>query len=135
MKRPSLRPLAALLLIAGHGQCALGMPSFDAVKSDFRPSDTLFLDRQGEVVQRLRTDAAVRRGQWVPLADVSPALRQAPIQWMAPVGQVLTQAGSMPAVTRSLHMSHLEMRLVTGSWRRPVIRSTMNPVSMNPQSL
>ena len=29
------------------------------------------------MLQRLRTDATVRRGQWVPLADVSPTLRQA----------------------------------------------------------
>jgi len=29
------------------------------------------------VLQRLRTDPTVRRGQWVPLADISPALRQA----------------------------------------------------------
>jgi hypothetical protein len=28
VKRPSLRPLAALLLIAGNGQCALGMATF-----------------------------------------------------------------------------------------------------------
>ena len=35
------------------------------------------LDRQGELLQRLRTDAVVRRGQWVALADVSPALRTA----------------------------------------------------------
>ncbi len=53
------------------------MPSFDAVKSGFQPSDTLILDRQGEVVQRLRSDATVRRGQWVALGDVSPALRTA----------------------------------------------------------
>ena len=53
------------------------MPAFDEVREDFRPSDTLILSREGEVLQRLRTDASVRRGQWVPLADVSPALRQA----------------------------------------------------------
>ena len=53
------------------------MPAFDEVREDFRPSDTLILSREGEVLQRLRTDATVRRGQWVPLADVSPALRQA----------------------------------------------------------
>jgi len=53
------------------------MPTFDAVKSGFQPSDTLILDRHGEVVQRLRTDATVRRGQWVALGDVSPALRSA----------------------------------------------------------
>jgi hypothetical protein len=44
--------------------------------ADFRPSDTLILSREGEVLQRLRTDATVRRGQWVALADVSPALRR-----------------------------------------------------------
>jgi penicillin-binding protein 1C len=47
------------------------------VKREFRPSDTLVLDRSGEVVQRLRTDATVRRGQWVALPDISPALRTA----------------------------------------------------------
>jgi penicillin-binding protein 1C len=51
--------------------------SFDEVKREFRPSDTLILDRGGEVIQRMRTDASVRRGQWVALADISPALRTA----------------------------------------------------------
>ena len=53
------------------------IPPFSAVRADFQPSDTLILSREGEVLQRLRTDATVRRGQWVPLAEVSPALRQA----------------------------------------------------------
>ena len=35
------------------------------------------LDRHGELLQRMRTDASVRRGQWVALEDVSPALRTA----------------------------------------------------------
>ena len=56
---------------------AHALPTYDEVRADFRPSDTLILSREGEVVQRLRTDATVRRGQWVPLADVSPALRMA----------------------------------------------------------
>ncbi|MBO0941829.1 penicillin-binding protein 1C [Acidovorax temperans] len=56
---------------------AHALPSYEEVRADFRPSDTLILSREGEVVQRLRTDATVRRGQWVPLADVSPALRMA----------------------------------------------------------
>ncbi|MGA8393533.1 MAG: biosynthetic peptidoglycan transglycosylase, partial [Burkholderiaceae bacterium] len=55
----------------------MGMPTFDEVKAEFRPSDTLILDRHGEIVQRQRTDATVRRGQWVALAEVSPALRTA----------------------------------------------------------
>ena len=35
------------------------------------------LDRSGEIVQRMRADATVRRGRWVLLADVSPTLRTA----------------------------------------------------------
>ena len=50
---------------------------FDEIKNDWQPSDTLILDRHGELLHRLRTDASVRRGQWVALADVSPALRTA----------------------------------------------------------
>ena len=56
---------------------AWALPTFDDVRRDFQPSDTLILSREGEVLQRLRRDAAVRRGQWVALQDVSPALRQA----------------------------------------------------------
>jgi penicillin-binding protein 1C len=53
------------------------LPAFDEVRSAHRPSDTLVLDRNGEVLQRIRTDATVRRGEWVALADMSPALRTA----------------------------------------------------------
>ena len=56
---------------------ALALPSFDEVRADFRSSETLVLSREGEVIQRLRTDATVRRGQWLGLADVSPALQRA----------------------------------------------------------
>nr|WP_238541162.1 penicillin-binding protein 1C [Polaromonas sp. CF318] len=56
---------------------AWAVASFDEVKRDFKPSETLVLDRNGELIQRLRTDKAVRRGQWVALPDVSPALRTA----------------------------------------------------------
>lgn len=37
----------------------------------------LLTDRSGHPLQRLRTDVTVRRGQWVALADMSPALREA----------------------------------------------------------
>lgn len=68
--------LLAAVMAWGPG-LAHALPTYDEVRADFRPSDTLILSREGEVVQRLRTDATVRRGQWVPLADVSPALRTA----------------------------------------------------------
>jgi len=72
-----LRTQATALVLAACAPGAWAIPTFDEVRDDFRPSDTLILSREGEVLQRLRTDATVRRGQWVPLADVSPALRQA----------------------------------------------------------
>ncbi len=70
------RLLVALLLVASSG-LALATLTFDAVKSRFKPSDSLILDRNGELLQRVRTDMSVRRGRWVALADVSPALREA----------------------------------------------------------
>ncbi|AMO22581.1 hypothetical protein GCM10027034_29970 [Ramlibacter solisilvae] len=57
--------------------CALqaqALPSFEEVRGDWRASETLVLDRNGQLLQRVRTDMNVRRGEWVPLADVSPAL-------------------------------------------------------------
>lgn len=56
---------------------AKALPAFEHVKADFRPSDVLVTDRHGDTLQRLRTDASVRRGPWVALADISPALREA----------------------------------------------------------
>ena len=56
---------------------AHALPAYDEVKAAHRSSDTLILDRHGEVIHRLRVDQSVRRGPWVPLADISPALRTA----------------------------------------------------------
>jgi penicillin-binding protein 1C len=53
------------------------LPAFDEVRRGHRASDSLLLDRDGVVIHRLRTDATVRRGEWVALADISPALRTA----------------------------------------------------------
>jgi penicillin-binding protein 1C len=69
--------LLATLLIAAAAQIHCAAATFDAVKRAYTPSDTVLLSREGEVLQRLRTDSAVRRGQWTALADVSPALRTA----------------------------------------------------------
>jgi len=69
---------AALTFAALHASCAhAAAPSFNEVRRAFRPSDITVLDRDGAPVQRLRIDTKVRRGQWVALADISPALRQA----------------------------------------------------------
>ena len=68
-------------LLAGsavlYTPAAHALPSFAQVRQDFVSSESLLLDRNGEIVHRLRTNPQVRRGQWVALADVSPALRTA----------------------------------------------------------
>ena len=76
--RKALHSLSiALFLIAACARISCAAATFDDVRRDFKPSDTLILASNGEVIQRVRTDASVRRGQWVALADVSPALRTA----------------------------------------------------------
>ncbi|MGV8805468.1 MAG: penicillin-binding protein 1C [Polaromonas sp.] len=72
-----LKRSLALFLIAVCALPACATATFEQIKQDFRPSDALVLDRHGEVIQRVRLDSAVRRGQWVALADMSPALRTA----------------------------------------------------------
>jgi penicillin-binding protein 1C len=53
------------------------IPRFEEVKSAFQPSDVQIVDKHGELLHSLRADKSVRRGQWVALADISPALRTA----------------------------------------------------------
>jgi len=74
---PARRALAAALLATACAHPAWALVGFEEVKREFRSSDTAVLDRNGELLQRVRTDATVRRGQWIALADVSPALRTA----------------------------------------------------------
>ncbi len=69
--------IIAALLIAACASNTWAAATFNEIKASYAPSDTLILDRHGEVLHRLRTDATVRRGQWVALADISPALRTA----------------------------------------------------------
>lgn len=76
-RHPVRRSLLVLGVAAACAGPAWALPAFDTVRRDFRPSDTRVLDRDGALLQRVRTDATVRRGQWIALADVSPALRTA----------------------------------------------------------
>ena len=76
---------AGLLLGLGMASAAVSvgaetertLPDFETVRSSFRSSETLLLDRHGKVLHRLRTDFQVRRGAWVAVGDTSPALRMA----------------------------------------------------------
>ena len=78
LSTPSTWLLRIALFAGAAYTCHAGAaPMFNQIKADYKPSDTQILDRHGELLHRLRTDATVRRGQWVALADVSPALRTA----------------------------------------------------------
>ncbi len=56
------------------------LPSYQEVRQCYVKSDSLLLDRRGEVIHELRTDKHRRRLDWVSLKDISPALREAVIQ-------------------------------------------------------
>jgi penicillin-binding protein 1C len=71
------KTLCATIFIATYSINAWTMGSFEQEKKAFTSSESILLDRHGQVLHRLRTDANVRRGQWVALADISPALRTA----------------------------------------------------------
>jgi penicillin-binding protein 1C len=76
MKRLALVAAVCVLSCALPG-AAHAMPSFDAVRANWRSSDWVLLARDGEALQRVRIDNTARRGDWVALQDVSPALRDA----------------------------------------------------------
>jgi penicillin-binding protein 1C len=61
---------ALILFLAFPAQ----VPSFDAVKAAYVPSDGWLLDRNGAVIDSRRLRFDVRRSAWVPIEAVSPAL-------------------------------------------------------------
>lgn len=67
--------ILALALLAPLSAQAL--PSFADVKQGYHSSDAILLDRHGDIIQRLRVDKTLRRGDWVKLNEVSPSLRLA----------------------------------------------------------
>lgn len=68
---------ASALLLVLCATTAQAVPAFDEVRGAHRASDTVVVDRHGMPLQRVRTDPAQRRHEWVPLSEVSPALRHA----------------------------------------------------------
>ncbi|WP_082928395.1 penicillin-binding protein 1C [Cupriavidus gilardii] len=53
------------------------LPDFDQVRDSYRSADVIVRDRHGEPVATVRTDFSARRGQWVALDEISPAVRTA----------------------------------------------------------
>ncbi len=68
--------LAMALLLAGTSP-AWALPGFAEYRAAHQPSDVVLLDRHGAPVQTVRVDFRARRGPWVALDELSPALREA----------------------------------------------------------
>ena len=74
--QPSCVVLSCLLLAAMPvSSCA--MDNFQQVKNRYISSDAQLLDRQGVLLQTLRVDFKERKGEWIKLADISPAMQTA----------------------------------------------------------
>ncbi|MEI4506551.1 penicillin-binding protein 1C [Sphingopyxis sp. CCNWLW253] len=56
------------------------MPAFDAVRADWKPSEAWLYDRDGQLLDSERVNFERRRLAWVPLRDISPAVRTAVVQ-------------------------------------------------------
>ena len=69
--------IAVFALACGATAHASALPSFEQVRAAYRSSDTVVLDRHGVPIQTVRSDTRLRRTEWVGVAEVSPAFRQA----------------------------------------------------------
>ena len=77
-KRGAVQVRAVLCAVLfATAPCAHALPTFAQVRDEWRSSDWLLLSRDGVPLERTRIDKRERRGDWVALADVSPALREA----------------------------------------------------------
>jgi len=82
-----LRFLMAALIVCSAGAIVLSsffrspdpIPSYQEVRANHARSDALLLDRHNEVISELRLDLRARRLDWVPIEDISPALKSAVI--------------------------------------------------------
>jgi penicillin-binding protein 1C len=68
---------AAVSAVLAAPLVAHALPGYDDVRRNWRSSDWVLLARDGTPLQRTRVDLSERRGDWVSLADVSPAFRDA----------------------------------------------------------
>jgi penicillin-binding protein 1C len=71
-----IAPGVLLALLATPAQ-ATAWPAPAEVRARYVSSDAWLLDRNGEPLQQVRLDPTVRRLPWTPIAEVSPALREA----------------------------------------------------------
>ncbi len=73
-----IRPLVFLVVLSFFlTERAHALPSYQEVRKSYVKSDSLLLDRNGEVLHELRVDQGRRRLDWTPLQGISPVLQNA----------------------------------------------------------
>jgi penicillin-binding protein 1C len=83
-RRSALAAIALIAALLAAFLASLAVPayrvaSFTQVKEEWRSADAWLLARDGERLSRQRIDHERRRGEWIALGDVSPALADAVI--------------------------------------------------------
>lgn len=69
-----------LILFLSLTEEAQALPTYNEVRQSYVKSDSLLLDRHGEVLYELRTDKNRRRLDWTSLRNISPALKVAVVK-------------------------------------------------------
>lgn len=72
--------LCVLIMFSSFSSPGYALPSYDQVKQAYVKSDSLLLDRNGEIIYELRVDKERRRLDWTPVKDISPVFIEAVIQ-------------------------------------------------------
>jgi penicillin-binding protein 1C len=74
------RFLSILIVSFSFSSLVYALPSYEEVRRSYVKSDSLLLDRHGEVLYELRVDKVRRRLDWTSLKNISPALRAAVVE-------------------------------------------------------
>jgi len=74
------RFFSLLIVLLPFSTLANALPTYQEVRQSYVKSDSLLLDRHGEILHELRTDKERRRLDWIPLKNISPALMEAVVQ-------------------------------------------------------
>src|SRR4030042_6428334 len=74
------RLVFSLILLLLFSTIAFALPTYQEVRKSFVKSDSLLLDRHGEILHELRTDKNRRRLDWTSLKEISPPLKETVIQ-------------------------------------------------------
>jgi penicillin-binding protein 1C len=69
-----------LLLFFWGSDVSNALPTYEEVRQSYVKSDSLLLDRRGEILHELRTDKVRRRLDWTSIKNISPALKVAVVK-------------------------------------------------------